>query len=313
MGFFASINGEIVPLEEARIPVLDNGFLFGDSVYEVLRTYGGRPFESGRHFRRMRASAARLGIAIPVSDDELLGGIRALLARAGDVESYVRIVVTRGVGDSSYDSAAKDTLPTGARVLGQGSRPQAGSGPREIAGPTVVMIQKELSRPPESHYSEGVRVCVVDVRRNHPRSLDPAIKSSNLLNNILALREARARGAEEPVLTNLEGLVAEGASTNVFVVKYGALLTPPLSTGILGGITREVLLELAESLQIPGRETALERSDLVGADEAFLSSTTREVRPIRQVDETPIGEGHPGPVTRRILEAFRAYAPAHCD
>jgi branched-chain amino acid aminotransferase len=153
----------------------------------------------------------------------------------------------------------------------------------------------------------------VDVRRNHPRSLDPAIKSSNLLNNILALREARARGAEEPVLTTLEGLIAEGASTNVFVVKHGALLTPPLSTGILGGITREILLELAESLEIPGREAALERGDLVGADEAFLSSTTREVMPIRQVDETPVGDGRPGPVTRRVLDAFRAYAPAHCD
>ncbi|MCG6925590.1 MAG: D-amino acid aminotransferase [Acidobacteria bacterium] len=288
MGFFASINGEIVPLEEARVPVLDNGFLFGDSVYEVLRTYGGRPFESGRHFRRMRASADRLGIAIPVSDTEMLDRIRALLTRAGDVESYVRIVVTRGVGDSSYDS-------------------------REIVGPTVVMIQKQLTVPPERHYSEGVRVCVVDTRRNHPQSLDPAIKSSNLLNNILALREARARGAEEPVLSNLEGFIAEGASTNVFVVKDGALLTPPLSTGILGGITREVLLELAESLGIPRRETALERGDLLAADEAFLSSTTREVMPIRQVDDTPVGDGHPGPVTRRILEAFRAYAPAHCD
>jgi branched-chain amino acid aminotransferase len=288
MGFLASINGEIVPLEEARVPVLDNGFLFGDSVYEVLRTYGGRPFESGRHFRRMRASADRLGIAIPVSDTEMLDRIRALLARAGDVESYVRIVVTRGVGDSSYDS-------------------------REIAGPTVVMIQKQLALPPERHYSEGVRVCVVDTRRNHPQSLDPAIKSSNLLNNILARREARARGAEEPVLSNLEGFIAEGASTNVFVVKDGALLTPPLSAGILGGITREVLLELAESLGIPRRETALERGDLLAADEAFLSSTTREVMPIRQVDETPVGDGRPGPVTRRILEAFRAYAPAHCD
>jgi len=288
MGFFASINGEIVPLEEARVPVLDNGFLFGDSVYEVLRTYGGRPFESGRHFRRMRASADRLGIAIPVSDTEMLDRIRALLTRAGDVESYVRIVVTRGVGDSSYDS-------------------------REIAGPTVVMIQKQLTVPPERHYSEGVRVCVVDTRRNHPQSLDPAIKSSNLLNNILALREARARGAEEPVLSNLEGFIAEGASTNVFVVKDGALLTPPLSAGILAGITREVLLELAGSLGIPRRETALERGDLLGADEAFLSSTTREVMPIRQVDEAPVGDGRPGPVTRRLLEAFRAYAPAHCD
>ena len=287
MGFFASINGEIVPLEEARIPVLDNGFLFGDSVYEVLRTYGGHPFETGRHFRRMRASADRLGIAIPVSDEDMLARVRALLARAGDVESYIRIVVTRGVGDSSYD-------------------------PGGVVGPTVVMIQKELPRPPESHYSGGVRVSAVDVRRNHPRSLDPAIKSSNLLNNILAVREARTRGAEEAVLLNLEGLVAEGASTNLFVVKDATLRTPPLGVGILGGITREVVLEIAGSLDIPRDETALRLDDLLGADEAFLSSTTREVMPVRQVDEKVIGDGRPGPITRRLMEAFRAYAPAHC-
>jgi branched-chain amino acid aminotransferase len=288
MGSFASVNGRITPLDEAQVPVLDNGFLFGDSVYEVLRTYGGRPFESGRHFRRMRASAQRLGIPLPVSDDELLDRIRALLARGGDVESYVRIVVSRGVGDSSYESPA-------------------------IVGPTVVMIQKELPRPPERHYTEGIRVCVVDTRRNHPRSLDPAIKSSNLLNNILALREARARGAEEPVLTNLEGCVAEGASTNVFAARDGALATPPLSTGILGGITREVVLELAASLEIPAREASLVPDDLRGADEVFLSSTTREVMPVRQVDDTVIGGGSPGPLTRRLMEAFRAYAPAHCS
>ncbi len=288
MRFFASINGEIVPLEQARIPVLDNGFLFGDSVYEVLRTYGGRPFESARHFRRLRASAARLGIAVSLSDAALRGRVRALLARAGDVESYVRIVVTRGVGDSSYDPGA-------------------------VTGPTVVMIQKELPRPPARLYAEGIRVSLVDTRRNHPRSLDPAIKSSNLLNNILAVREARDRGAEEPVLLNLEGFLAEGASTNVFVARGGALLTPPLSAGILGGITREVLLELAASLEIPCRETALEPRELVGADEAFLSSTTREVMPVRQVDETVIADGRPGPLTRRLMEAFRTYAPAHCD
>jgi branched-chain amino acid aminotransferase len=288
MAFFASVNGEIVPLEEARIPVLDNGFLFGDSVYEVLRTYGGRPFESRRHFRRMRASAARLGIALTLSDDELLGRVHALLARAGEGESYVRIVVTRGVGDSSYE-------------------------PPAIAGPTVVMIQKALPRLPDRLYTEGIRVSLVDVRRNHPRSLDPAIKSSNLLNNILALREARDRGAEEPLLQNQDGFIAEGASTNVFVGTGSALSTPPLSAGILAGITREVVLELAPSLGVQCRETNVEASALLGADEAFLCSTTREVMPIRQVDDTVIADGHPGPLTRRLMEAFRTYAPAHCD
>ena len=284
---FASVNGTIVPAEEARVSVLDNGFAFGDSVYEVMRTYDGLVFEPGRHFRRLRASAARLGIEVTATDTELLGQVDALLARAGGGESYVRIVVSRGVGDCSYDFT-------------------------RITGPTVVMIQKSLPAYPARHYEQGIRVAAVGVRRNHPKALDPAIKSSNLLNNILAMREAQSRGAEEPVLLNQEGFVAEGASTNVFLARGETLHTPPLSAGILAGITREVVLELARDLGIPAREEPLHLEDLLAADEAFMTSTTREVVPVRQVDETRIGSGRPGPLTRRVMEAFRVYAPAHC-
>jgi branched-chain amino acid aminotransferase len=284
---FASINGTVLPVEEARVPVLDNGFAFGDSVYEVLRTYGGRAFEPGRHFRRLRASAARLGIPVPDSDASLLAQVDALLARAVDPESYIRIVLTRGLGDCSYNFD-------------------------RVQGPTVVMIQKPLPAPPAWHYERGIRVAAVDVRRNHPRALDPAIKSSNLLNNILAVREAQSRGAEEPVLLNHEGFLAEGASTNVFVVRRGAVATPPLSAGILAGITREVVLELLPTLGIASGEEPLRLPDLLGSDEVFITSTTREVVPVAAVDDTPIGGGRPGPVTRRVLQAFRAYAPRHC-
>lgn len=286
MGFFASVNGDIFPAEEARISVLDNGFTFGDSVYEVLRTHAGRPFETARHLRRLRASAGRLGIAVSTTDPELVAHLLALLDRAANRESYVRIIVTRGVGDSSYDFDA-------------------------VVGPTVVMIVKELMPPPERHYSEGIRVAAVDVRRNHPRSLDPAIKSSNLLNNILAVREARARGAEEPVLLNLDDFLAEGASTNVFLVKKGALRTPPLDAGILAGITREVVCELADGLGIACRQEPLRLEDLYEADEAFLTSTTRDIVPVRQVDDTRVGDGGPGPLTRRLMKAFRARALEH--
>jgi branched-chain amino acid aminotransferase len=155
-------------------------------------------------------------------------------------------------------------------------------------------------------------VALVSIRRNHPRSLDPAIKSSNLLNNILAVREARARGADEPLLLNLEGQVAEGASSNVFAVRAGRLQTPPLSAGILAGITRDVVLEIAASLDIPAREAPLGLEELRGADEAFMTSTTREVVPIHRLDDAVIGSGRPGALTRRLMEAFRAYAPAHC-
>ncbi len=284
---FASVNGIVVPAEEARVSVLDNGFAFGDSVYEVLRTYGGLAFEPGRHFRRLRASAARLGFSVPASDPELLAQVDGLLARAPSSESYIRIIVSRGLGDCSYHF-------------------------ERVQGPTVVMIQKPLSPHPAWHYNVGIKVAVVGVRRNHPRALDPAIKSSNLLNNILAVREAQSRGAEEPVLLNQEGFVAEGASTNVFVARGGTLFTPPLSAGILAGITRDVVLELLPDLGIPSREEPLLLEDLLTADEVFLTSTTREVVPVKQVDETPIGSGRPGPLTQRVRAAFTAYAPGHC-
>jgi len=287
MSSFASVNGVITPAGEARVSVLDNGFTYGDSVYEVLRTYGGRAFEPARHFRRLRRSAARLGFDVPASDAQLLAQADALLARASGGESYIRIVVTRGVGDCSYNFD-------------------------RVQGPTVVMIQKPLPPYPEKHYLDGIRIAAVGVRRNHPRALDPAIKSSNLLNNVLAVREAQARGAEEPVLLNQEGFLAEGASTNVFVAKGGALRTPPLSAGILAGITREVVLELLPPLGIECREEPLHVEDLLRADEAFLTSTTREVVPVRAVDEARVGDGRPGPITRRVMQAFREYAPAHC-
>jgi len=284
---FASVNGIVVPAEEARVSVLDNGFAFGDSVYEVLRTYGGLAFEPGRHFRRLRASADRLGFSVPASDADLLAQADALLTRAGTGESYIRIIVSRGLGDCSYSF-------------------------ERVQGPTVVMIQKPLPPYPAWHYEDGIKIAAVGVRRNHPRALDPAIKSSNLLNNILAVREAQSRGAEEPVLLNQEGFLAEGASTNVFLALAGTLFTPPLSAGILAGITREVVLELLPGLGIPFDERPLHLDELLSADEAFMTSTTREVVPVRRVDEAPVGNGRPGPLTRRVMKAFGAYAPAHC-
>jgi branched-chain amino acid aminotransferase len=252
-----------------------------------MRTYGGLAFEPERHFQRLRASAARLGIEVTASDAELLRQVEALIARGGGGESYVRIIVTRGVGDCSYDFS-------------------------RVTSPTLVMIQKPLVPHPARHYEQGIRIAAVGVRRNHPKALDPAIKSSNLLNNILAVREAQARGCDEPLLLNQEGYLAEGASTNLFIVVEGTFLTPPLSAGILPGITRAVVLELLAGLGLPCHEKPLHLDTLLGADEAFMTSTTREVVPVRQVDDAPIGDGRPGPYTCRVMDAFHAYAPAHC-
>jgi branched-chain amino acid aminotransferase len=283
MGFFASINGTIAPAEEARVSVLDNGFTFGDSVYETLRTYGGRPFALARHLRRLRASARRIDIDLTTSDDVLAGWLDSLLARAQNPESYIRMIVTRGVGDISYHF-------------------------ERVKGPTIVMATRPHEPPAPSQYAEGVPVSIVSVRRNHPDALDPAIKSCNLLNNVMAVREAQAKGSVEAILLNQRGEVAEGASSNVFIVRGSDVFTPPLDAGILAGITREIILELLPGLGIAAREESITVKDFEGADEAFITSTLKEAAPIRTLDCRPIGTGRPGPVTLRILDAYRAFA-----
>src|SRR6186997_183822 len=191
MGFFASVNGEIAPAAEARVSVLDNGFTFGDGVYETLRTYGGRPFHLDRHLARLRDSARRLEIAIPQADAALAADLDRLLERAANPESYIRIIVTRGVGEISYRFD-------------------------RVKGPTVMMAARAYEPFSEAQYRDGIPVIISSLRRNSPLSLDPAMKSCNLINNILAVREAQAKGAAEPLMLNDAGDLAEGASANVF-------------------------------------------------------------------------------------------------
>jgi branched-chain amino acid aminotransferase len=287
MGMFASVNGVVTPAAEARVSVLDNGFTFGDAVYETLRTYGGRPFHLGRHLDRLRASAAGLRIPLPLPDGELRARVDALLAASGNEESYLRIIVSRGVGDISYAF-------------------------ERVQGPTVVLVTKPYQPLPDEAYRDGVAVIVSAVRRNHPLALDPALKCCNLLNNALAMQEARERGALEPIMLNHDGDVAEGAGSNVFLVKDGVLVTPPLSAGILAGVTRAVVLERAAALGVPLREAVVDVPELLAADEVFITSSLKELVPVRTVDGVTIGGGRPGPVTRRLLADFRAEAPSHC-
>ena len=285
MGFYASVNGEITPAEEARVSVLDNGFTFGDAVYETLRTYGGRPFHLDRHLERLQRSAERLAIPLPAAAS-LARDLDALLARAANEESYIRIIVTRGRGDISYNFD-------------------------RVKGPTVVMVVKPLAPFPAAYHTDGVPVILSSVRRNSPQALDPAIKSCNLLNNILAVREAQAKGAFEPIMLNEIGEVAETASANVFLVKDGTLLTPPLDAGNLPGVTRRVVLELAAGLGLPVREEPVAVKDLLAADEVFITSTLKEVLPVATIDGRAVGAGKPGPVSLRLLAAIREYAPRH--
>ena len=288
MGVFASIDGKVVPGAEARVSAFDNGFAFGDSVYETLRTYAGRPFVLSRHLARLRRSAGRLGFEIPVKDAELAARVDAVLAAAKNPESYFRMIVSRGVGDLSYNFD-------------------------RVKGPTVVILVKPWEEFPPEHFEVGIPVSLVSLRRNSKRSLDPAIKTSNLLNNVLATLEAQKKGGFEAILLNLKDEIAEGAGSNVFVGKGGVLKTPPLDAGILAGITRELVFELGKQIGVEIREQPLHADDLLNADEAFITSTLKEVTPISRVDDRVIGPGKPGELTRRLQAAYRGKTRVHED
>ena len=277
-----NVNGVISGERDAVIPVLDHGFLYGEGVYETLRTYGGRPFLFDRHTRRLRRSASMMHLDVPFADDDLLARIDATMAAAslGAAEAYIRVLVTRGVGELTYDI---DATPV----------------------PSVVVIVKPHVDPPPEAYRDGVRAVIVSIVRNHPGTVNPMIKSNNLMNSALAAQEAYRAGAFEGIMRNYRGELAECTTSNLFVVKGGAALTPPIEAGLLPGITREFLFEVGAEVGVPVREAVLKDDDLYGADEAFLTSTTREAVPIVDVDGRRIGDGRPGPITASLLAGFR--------
>jgi branched-chain amino acid aminotransferase len=287
MAATVNVNGRISNERDAVISVFDHGFLYGEGIYETLRTYNDRPFLYDRHMRRLRASAAMIALDIPLTDDEFASQTRDTTARTSleGAEAYIRVLVTRGVGELTYDLKATPT-------------------------PSVVIIVKPLVEPPAETYERGVRVALVDVVRNHPASVNPMIKSNNLLNQALAGQEAIRRGAFEGVMRNYRGELTECTTANLFIVKDGVALTPPLESGLLPGITREFLFEVGRDVGVPVREQILRDADLFAAEEAFLTSTTREAVPIVQVDERTIGSGKPGPVTWKLLNGFRDRARA---
>jgi branched-chain amino acid aminotransferase len=290
MAATVNVNGRVVDQEHAMISVFDHGFLYGEGVYETLRTYNGQPFLFDRHMRRLRNSAGMLTLPVPLTDDGIASRFRETMAAAGlgdrpDREAYLRILVTRGVGELSYDPAA---CPT----------------------PSIIIIAKRHVDPPAEVFEKGVTVALVPIIRNHPGTVNPLIKSNNLLNNALAMQEAFRRGGFEGVMRNYRGELAECTQSNLFVVKNGEALTPPFDAGLLAGITREFLFEVGREAGITVREAVLKDPDLFGADEAFLTSTTREVVPIVRVDDKTIGAGVPGPITRTLLQAFRRCAHA---
>jgi len=288
MAATVNVNGRVSDQAHASISVFDHGFLYGEGVYETLRTYNGQPFLFDRHMKRLRNSAEMLALAVPLSDAAIDARFRETMIAAGlgdspEREAYIRILVTRGIGELTYDPAA---CPT----------------------PSVVVIVKPNVDPPREVFERGVKVALVPIVRNHPGSVNPLIKSNNLLNNALAMQEAFRRGGYEGIMRNYKGELAECTQSNFFIVKNGAALTPPIDAGLLPGITRAFLFEVGAEIGIPVREQVLRDDDLFGADECFLTSTTREAVPIVQVDDRKIGSGAPGPITLALLDAFRKKA-----
>lgn len=291
MHAFVNVNGAIADAAHASVSVFDHGFLYGEGVYETLRTYGGEPFLFDRHMQRLRASAAMIHLDVPFADGEFLRRSRETMTAAGlgggtdgpPREAYIRILLTRGVGELTYDIAATPT-------------------------PSVIIIVKPLPETPAADYERGTTVAIVDIIRNHPRSVNPLIKSNNLLNNALGMQEANRRGAVEAVFRNYRGELSECSQSNLFIVTHGIVRTPPLDAGLLAGITRAFVFEIGAALDVTVEESTLRDEDLIGADEAFFTSTTKELMPIVRVDAQAIGAGTPGPVTGRLLAEFRRRA-----
>ena len=271
-------NGQITDEGSAVISIFDRGFLYGDSVYEVLRTAGGHPVDFDRHLDRLARSAAAIALALP-GEDAIRRAVADTLAAAGNPEAYIRIVVTRGAGRIALDLDAAGT-------------------------PSLIVISQPLKMPRPELYTDGAHIAIVAVERTSRRAVDPAVKSGNYLNSIMALAEAQRLGAYEALMLGPDGRVAEGSTSNVFAVRSGTLTTPALMTGILAGITRQRVIELAHGEGLAAAEGDLYPDDLRGADEVFITSSIRGVMPVARVDDRAISGGAPGPITRRLMDVY---------
>ncbi len=275
------IDGTLYEESEAKISVFDHGLLYGDGVFEGIRMYHNRIFKLREHIERLYWSAKALLLEIPMTPEEMMR-VCVETCRANDLrEGYIRLLVTRGPGTLGLD-------------------------PRRCPRASVIIIASKIQLYPEKYYQDGLTIVTVPTTRNLVNSVNPAIKSLNYLNNILARIEANNAGVEEAIMLNSAGFVAECTGDNVFIVHKGRLMTPPLSAGALYGITRNTVIECARELGIPTAEPDLTRYDIYIADEMFLTGTAAEMVPVVKVDGRVIGDGRPGPVTGRLLEAFRA-------
>jgi branched-chain amino acid aminotransferase len=275
------MDGKYCSERDAKVSVFDHGLLYGDGVFEGIRAYYGRVFKLKEHIDRLFYSAKAILLELPMSHAQLMKATVETCRKNNLRDGYIRLVVTRGVG----------TL---------------GLNPRTCKRPSVIIIADKIQLYPPEYYQRGLDIVTVPTVRNLHSALNPAIKSLNYLNNILAKIEANNAGVEEAVMLNAEGFVAECTGDNLFIVKNRALFTPPLSAGALYGITRQTVIELAEEAGLKVSEPNLTRYDLFNADECFLTGTGAELIPVVKIDGRVIGTGKPGPVTRRLEEDYRA-------
>lgn len=273
------LNGHFVPRDQALISVFDHGFLYGDGIYETMRAYNGRIFLLDKHLTRLKHSAEAISLQLPLSLEKISDALAEALRVNKLHEAYVRIQVSRGPGEIGLDPAL-------------------------CTAPTMVITVRPFKDYPAAQYDNGVSVRIVQTRRNHPLALNPAIKSTNFLNNILAKIESLQTGAYEAIMLNTEGDVAEGTISNIFIVKKNVLITPHVETGILEGVTRGLVLHLGRKQHIQIRETRVRPKDLFDADECFITNTVIEIMPVTTVDDRVIGEGKPGPVTRALMKSY---------
>jgi branched-chain amino acid aminotransferase len=283
-----TIDGRARTEADATVSVLDRGFLFGDSVFEVMRTYGRVPFGEDEHLQRLARSCERMGLGLPVSTSTIAGEIREGIARSGETECYVRVVVTRGRVDTIHVD------------------------PRRARDPLRVVIAAPLAPLPQSLWEDGVAIATVRVDRATDHTRAQGAKVSAYVANMLALGTAHERGAYEAMMVGHDGEITEGNSSNLFVVRGGSLATPPVATGILPGVTRAFVLGAARDLGVPAREAMIFASDLERADEAFLTSSLREIVPIVRADGVAVGGGRPGPVTQRLHARYREIVRERC-
>ncbi|HJT21445.1 MAG TPA: aminotransferase class IV [Nitrospira sp.] len=277
------LNDRFVKQDEAVVSVFDHGFLYGDGIYETLRSYGGKIFMRDQHLARLQRSAEAIGLRIPIAQHDWPALLHEAMTRneVGNdrVDAYIRITISRGVGDIGLDPAL-------------------------CPNPTLVIMAKPLTTPSKSTYRDGVDLIVAQTRRNLPAALNPQIKATNFLNNILAKREAIAAGAFDSVLLNWKSHVAECTVSNIFFVMKGRLCTPSLASGVLDGITRHIVLSLARQTRLPVEEGDFEPEHLHAADECFLTNTTMELMPATRLDRRPVGTGKPGPITQQLHQIF---------